>query len=104
MEDVQIRAGKGARRLRQPQYYDRPAPSRQSRRLGIDGLETAETEERAASESGMTNNTIFKGGSGHPFYVAVLDTSLPAGIFQTSRDGSFENKRIGTQPGCSCLR
>jgi hypothetical protein len=52
----------------------------------------------------MTNNTIFKGGSGHPFYVAVLDTSLPAGIFQTSRDGSFENKRIGTQPGCSCLR
>ena len=40
LEDVQIWAGKGARRLRQPQHHDRPASSRGSRRLGIDGVES----------------------------------------------------------------
>ena len=59
LEDVQIRAVKGARRLHQPQYHDRPAPSRQSRRLGIDGVETAEAEERTSSKSGITNNMDF---------------------------------------------
>ncbi len=72
LEDVQIWAGKGARRLRQPQHHDRPASSRQSCCLGIDGLETAETEERSTSESGITNNMIFKGGSGHPFLLGLV--------------------------------
>ena len=53
MEDVQIRPGKGAWRLRQPQHNDCPAPSRQSHGLGIDGVETAETEEGSTSESGI---------------------------------------------------
>jgi hypothetical protein len=42
--------------------------------VGIDGVETPEKEEGGASESSITNNTIFKGGSGHPFSLGLLLT------------------------------
>ena len=34
-------------------------------------METAETEERGSSESGITNNMISKGGFGHPFFYGL---------------------------------